>query len=245
MQGNAATDAGNDIAYAKAATNVEREQRFRAIYVFEAPVRLWHWVHAFSIVVLAVTGYLIAHPLVSSSGEASDRFLMGDLRMIHFIAGYVFTIGFLVRIYWGIVGNKYSRELLYLPVWRRDWWRDLIHETKYYLFILRHPSPSVAHNPLAQIAMWFFNVVLAIFIILTGFALYSEGLGMDSWADTWFGWVFPLLGGSQNVRSLHILSMWLIIVFAIIHVYMAIRADIMSSQSSVSTIISGWRTYKK
>lgn len=216
----------------------------RAVYVFEAPVRIWHWVHALSIVVLAVTGYLIANPLPSVGGEASNSFLMGNLRMIHFIAGYVFAIGFVVRIYWGLVGNRYSRELLYLPVWRRDWWRDLFDEMKYYSFLRREAPPVVAHNALAQAAMWFFNIILGLFMILTGFALYGEGLGLGSWADRLFGWVIPLLGGSQSVRMLHILGMWLFITFAIIHIYMAIRADIMSRQSSISAIVSGWRLYR-
>jgi len=40
----------------------------KAVYVFEAPVRLWHWLHTFSFLALAVTGYLhdrthIAMPL--------------------------------------------------------------------------------------------------------------------------------------------------------------------------------------
>ena len=125
----------------------------KAVYVFEAPVRIWHWVHALSIVVLAVTGYLIANPLPSVGGEASDSFLMGNLRLIHFIAGYVFTIGFVVRIYWGFVGNRWSRELLYLPVWRGQWWRDLFEEIKYYLFLRREPTNHVAHNALAQAAI--------------------------------------------------------------------------------------------
>jgi Ni/Fe-hydrogenase 1 B-type cytochrome subunit len=225
-----------------AAESVRHERK--AIYVFEAPVRIWHWVHALSIVVLSVTGYLIANPLPSVGGEASEHFLMGNLRLIHFVAGYVFAIGFIVRIYWGFVGNKYSRELLYLPVWRGSWWRDLIEEIRYYLFLRREAPHSDAHNALAQSAMWVFNTLLGLFMIITGFALYGEGLGQGSWADTWFGWAIPLLGGSQEVRMLHILGMWLFIVFAIIHIYMAIRADIMSKQSSVSTIISGWRTYR-
>lgn len=216
----------------------------KAIYVFEAPVRIWHWTHALSIVVLCATGYLIANPLPSIGGEASEHFLMGNLRMIHFIAGYVFGIGFAVRLYWGIVGNKYSRELLYLPVWRKAWWKDLWGELLYYSFIRREAPESVAHNALAQSAMWFFNTLLGLFLIFTGFAMYSEGLGLGSWADTWFGWVIPLMGGSLSVRMWHLFSMWLIIVFAIIHIYMAIRADIMGRQSSVSTIISGWRTYR-
>ena len=216
----------------------------KALYVFEAPVRIWHWLHAISIVVLAATGYLIANPLPSIGGEASQHFLMGNLRMIHFIAGYVFGIGFLVRIYWGFVGNKYSRELFYLPVWRKAWWKDLWGEILFYGFIRREAPPSVAHNALAQAAIWFFNTILGLFLIFTGFALYSEGLGLGSWADSMFGWVIPLMGGSQSVRMWHLLGMWLIIFFAIIHIYMAVRADIMGRQTSVSAIISGWRTYR-
>ena len=43
-------------------------------YVFEAPVRIWHWLHALSIVVLAVTGYLIANPLPYSKVTLILRF---------------------------------------------------------------------------------------------------------------------------------------------------------------------------
>lgn len=216
----------------------------RALYVFEAPVRIWHWLHALSIVVLAGTGYLIANPLPSIGGEATEHFLMGNLRLIHFIAGYVFAIGFAVRIYWAFVGNKYARELFYLPIWRGAWWRDLWLEVKYYLFLSRQAPRIPAHNPLAQTVMWLFNTVLGLFLIFTGFALYGEGLGLGSWADTWFGWVIPLMDGSQNVRMWHLFGMWLILAFAIIHTYMAIRADIMGPQSSVSAMISGWRLYK-
>ena len=216
----------------------------KALYVFEAPVRIWHWLHAISIAVLAVTGYLIANPLPSIGGEASEHFLMGNLRFIHFVAGYVFAIGFAVRLYWAFVGNKYSRELFYLPVWRADWWRGVWTEIKYYLFLRREQPLFPAHNPLEQAAMWLFNAVLGLFLIVTGFALYSEGLGLGSWADTWFGWAIPLMGGSQNVRMWHLFGMWLIVAFAIVHIYMVVRADIMGSQSSVSAIISGWRTYK-
>ena len=55
--------------------------------------------------------------LPTIGGEASDHFLMGNMRMIHFIAGYVFAIAFAVRVYWAIVGNHYARELFILPVW--------------------------------------------------------------------------------------------------------------------------------
>lgn len=213
-------------------------------YVFEAPVRVWHWTHALSIAVLAVTGYLIANPLPAVNGEASHHFIMGDMRMIHFIAAYVFSIGFAVRIYWAVVGNEYSRELFIVPLWKAQWWHELWYEIKFYLFMTREQHKIPGHNALAQAAMWIFNVALGIFMVLTGFALYAEGLGLGSWADVTFGWVMPLFGGPQNVRMLHLLGMWLFVVFALLHIYMAIRADIIGRQSSVSAIIGGWRTYK-
>ena len=225
-----------------AASNVEASNSAKPVYVFELPVRVWHITHALSIVVLAVTGYLIVHPLSSVGGEASEHFLMGNLRMIHLIAAYVFSIGFVVRIYWAIVGNQYSRELFILPLWSGKWWRDLIEEVKYYLFLRKDPPPALGHNALAQTAMWLFNVLLGIFMIITGFALHGEALGYGSWADSWFGWALPLLGGSQSTRMWHLLGMWVFIMFSIIHIYMAWRAEFMGPQSSVKTIINGWRT---
>ena len=34
------------------------------------------------------------------------------------------------------------------------------------------------------------------------------------------------------------------LVFVVIHIYMAIRADIMDRGSSISTMIGGWRMFK-
>lgn len=218
--------------------------RQEAVYVFEAPVRTWHWVHTFSFMTLAVTGYLIGHPLPSPIGEASDHFLMGNLRLIHFIAAYFFAIGFAVRIYWAFVGNEYSREMFYLPVWKGEWWRGLVHQVKFYTFLTRKRHRTMGHNPLAQGAMFFMNTLGTLFMIGTGFALYSQGLGTGSWADRMFGWIIPLLGGGQAVRNWHLMVMWIMIVFVIFHIYMSVRADIIGRKSSVSAIISGWRLFR-
>ncbi|MGD8746029.1 MAG: cytochrome b/b6 domain-containing protein, partial [Gammaproteobacteria bacterium] len=56
--------------------------------------------------------------------------------------------------------------------------------------------------------------------------------------------VIPALGGSMETKMWHLLSMWLMLVFVVIHIYMAIRADIMDRESSVSTIFGGWRMFK-
>ncbi len=216
----------------------------RAEYVFEAPVRLWHWVHTFSFLTLAVTGYLIAHPLPSPIGEPSSHFLMGNIRMIHFISAYVMAVGFAVRIYWAFVGNKHSREIFMLPIWRGRWWRGLLHEVKFYLFLVPREDKRLGHNPLAQTAMFFFNTLMTFFMIITGFALYGQGLGQGSWADRMFGWIIPMLGDGEGTRNWHQFGMWLMLMFIIVHIYMAVRADMVGKRSSVSVIIGGWRMFR-
>ncbi|MES9955066.1 MAG: Ni/Fe-hydrogenase, b-type cytochrome subunit [Candidatus Thiodiazotropha sp. 6PLUC2] len=215
-----------------------------AVYVYEAPVRLWHWVNALAILVLAVTGYFIANPLPTMPGEASDHFLMGYMRFAHFAAAYIFTVGFVGRIYWAFVGNEHSRELFHLPFYRLSFWKELMHEIRWYSFLEKEPKKYEGHNPLAHITMIVIITVGGIAMVLTGFSLYAEQTGLGSWQDQLFGWLIPLVGQSQDVRMWHHWGMWVIVVFVIIHVYVAIREDIVSRQSLISTMISGWRMFK-
>lgn len=214
------------------------------VYVYEAPVRLWHWVNVLAILTLCVTGYLIGSPLPSVTGEASDHYMMGYIRFAHFAAAYVFAIGFVGRIYWALVGNHHARQIFYLPVWSGRWWSEVWHEIRWYAFIARKPKKYIGHNPLAQVFMVLMFTLMSIFMICTGGALYSEGAGHDSWVYALFGWVFSIWPNSQDVHTWHHLGMWVIITFVIMHVYAAIREDIMSRQSMVSTMISGERMFK-
>lgn len=216
-----------------------------AIYVYEGPVRLWHWLNALAIMTLALTGYFIGSPLPTLPGEASDHFLMGYIRFAHFAAGYILIAGFVLRIYWAYAGNEHARQIFIPPFHSSKWWGEVWHEIKWYAFLAREPKKYVGHNPLATLAMHLMFVWGVVFMILTGLALYGEGAGMDSWQYQWFSsWVIPLFGNSQWVHTYHHLGLWLFVVFMMVHIYAALREDIMSRQSILSTMISGWRTFK-
>ena len=214
------------------------------VYVFEVPVRIWHWVHALALTALIITGFLIANPLPSMSGEASDSFLMGNIRLVHFCSAMVFAVGLFVRIYWAFVGNRYARTLVVPPIWLKEFWTRAWHELLMYNFLTRKVAKYRGHNPLALIFMWLFNIVLGLFMVCTGFALYSQGTGAGSWADRLFGWVFVIEPSSQAVRMWHLMGMWLMLTFIIVHIYMVIRADIMSRQNGISVMIDGIRRFK-
>ena len=96
----------------------KRRSPRRTVYVYEAPVRIWHWVNALCMVMLFVTGYLIASPPASVTGEASAHFQMGYIRFAHFAAGQILAVFFLLRIYWAFVGNAHARQIFYVPFWR-------------------------------------------------------------------------------------------------------------------------------
>ena len=219
-------------------------KQVRSIYVYEAPVRLWHWINALCMVVLAVTGYFIGKPLPTVPGEAAENFVMGYIRFAHFAAAYIFAVGLLGRIYWAFVGNHHAKQIFRLPITNPQWWSEVFFELRWYLFLEKTPKKYVGHNPMAQLMMFFFFTILAVGMVFTGFALYSEGAGLGSWQDVLFGWVIPALGGSMQVHNLHRLGMWIMMTFALIHIYAAIREDIMSRQSLISTMISGWRMFK-
>lgn len=216
-----------------------------AVYVYELPVRLWHSLNALAILVLAITGYLIASPLASVGGEASDHYLMGYIRFAHFAAAYLLTIGLLFRVYWAYAGNAYARQLFLPPLFSKNFWVGVWHELLWYSFIDKQPRKYLGHNPLALLVMHFVLVWGTLFMAVTGFALYGEGEGQGSWQHALFSsWVIPLFGQSQNVHSWHHLMMWVIVCFIIVHVYVAVREDKLSRQSMLKTITTGWRTFK-
>ncbi len=216
----------------------------RTVYVYQAPVRVWHWLNALCMVTLFVTGYLIASPPESVTGEAYDHFQMGYIRFAHFAAGQSMAALFLLRIYWAFVGNAHASQIFYVPVWRAAFWRGVLHEIRWYAFLEKYPKQYVGHNPLANLMMFGVFTLGTLFMIVTGFALYSEGAGRESWQYKIFGWVFSLFPNSQDVHTLHHLGMWALVTFTFLHIYAAVREDIMSRQSMISSMISGERQFR-
>lgn len=222
----------------------EKAVERQSVYVYEAPVRLWHWINAFAILTLALTGYFIGSPLPSMPGEASSHFLMGYIRFTHFAAGQILAVALILRVYWVFVGNVHARQIFYVPFWSGRFWKEWLHEVRWYTFLARQPKKYVGHNPLAQFTMFLMFTLPLFFMVITGFALYSEGEGIDSWQHRLFGWVFSIWPNSQDVHTYHHLGMWVILVFVMVHIYVAVREDIMSRQSIISSMISGERMFK-
>lgn len=216
------------------------EGKYKWVYLWGWPIRAMHWIAVAAIAVLAVTGLYIGKPyFVVGSGEASSHFLMGWMRFLHFTAAATLVMTGIVRLYWLFAGNKFERWIALFPVRPRDW-VHMFQQVKFYLMIKPEKAPRyLGHNPLQQLSYTGLYVV-AMIMVLTGFALY----GQSNPAGLWYSlteWYVPLLGGIQIVRFLHHVCTWVFLIFLPIHVYLALRADVMEHGGTVSSIVSGGR----
>ncbi len=212
---------------------------YRWVYLWEWPIRAMHWAAALSIVVLVVTGFYIGKPYFITHGEASAHYLMGWMRFLHFAAAGVFVATAIVRVYWLFAGNQFERWKALFPVRKQDW-VNLLKQVKFYLMIQPEKAPHyLGHNPLQQFS-YTGMYTIAVAQVVTGFAMYGQSRPGGLWY-TLFGWVVPFLGGIQVVHFVHHVLTWAFLIFIPIHIYLALRADLLERTGTISSIISGGR----
>lgn len=210
------------------------------VYVWEFPVRLYHWINAFCITVLIGTGLLIGHPLgLHLAPEASLTYWFGWVRFLHFATAFLFFFNFIFRLYWGLVGNEYSRWFNYIPI-RKAQWKQIWAVIKSDVLLLKYDelSKPIGHNALASFT-YFLSFLAFLLQCFTGFGMYAAM--SQSWLAGIFAWVPSLLGGDMMTRQIHHITMWFFILFTMVHIYLVIYHDYIERKGTVSSIIGGWK----
>ena len=65
--------------------NGDRPVEYRRVYVWELPVRAYHWINAIALTALIITGYLIGAPQrIFYASEAYQMYWFGWVRFLHF-----------------------------------------------------------------------------------------------------------------------------------------------------------------
>jgi len=223
--------------------SISASHDYARVYVWEQPVRWFHWINAVTIIVLGATGWLIANPpAFMSEGEASFNYWFGEVRFIHFAAAYVFTANFAFRLYWSFVGNKYAKWRNFFPLKRQQLRQigdvlkvDILQSTQ-------KPVHTLGHNSMAYFT-YAGTGLLTVFQIVSGFALYAPM--SESWFPALFTWVVPLFGSEFSLRIFHYAVMWAFTVFTIIHVYLVFYHDYVEGHGVLSSMVGGWKFMEK
>ena len=215
---------------------------YRRVYVWELPVRVFHWINAIGIFLLFFTGLLIGNPLrVFTTNEPFEQYWFGWVRFIHFATAYIVLFTFLFRVYWGFVGNKYARWTSYIPV-KKEHFNDLLETIRVDILQLQEKGRiSVGHNYLAS--MTYLGLFLIfIFQVVSGFGLYASM--SESFIPKLFTWIVPLMGSDAAVRQWHHILMWPFAIFTVIHVYLCFYHDYVEGRGDLSSMLGGWKFEK-
>ena len=214
----------------KSVKDVKRKE----YYIISPFLRIFHWIMVVMILTLFGTGLLITKPMLVSSTEPNFTMLSMDLiRDIHFIAAFIFCASFILRIY-GFIINKGDR--LFPRFWEGHFYSETVEVALHYMLLKPHHAPFL-RNPLAR-ASYAGLYVMVLIEIITGFAMYLMA-NPSSFFGTLFGWTNVLVGSEMMAHYIHHYVAWLIIVFAIGHFYMVLRAEFMEGESEVSSMFSG------
>jgi len=214
----------------------ETIQEFARRYVWQPVVRWYHWINVLCMLVLAVTGLYIGNPFVTAEGVPFP-YVMGWMRFAHYVAATVLALILIVRFYWAFVGNRYARWGGVLPLNKvrgRDVWRQF----KYYVFLSSDRPPYVGHNPVAGLSY----ILLWLLVLIQGFTGLALNAAADPGGFWWFffGWTYALVS-PQWMRLVHHWVMWFIIIFSMVHLYMAILADVEERDGAMTSMVSGFK----
>lgn len=204
-------------------------------YVWELPVRLTHWVNVLSVLAFIATGLYIGNPYVHA--YSSSQYVMGWFRFIHFSVAYLFVCSLVVRLYWSFAGNRYACWKVWFPFSGQQA-KDFATSVKFYTFVGKQPPYAAGHTASAGLA-YFVVFCLFTFQVITGFALYSMS-HVTPVATILGGWLLMSMDG-QTIRLYHHLVTYLIIAFALVHLYVSVWLDGVEKNGLMGSIFGGYK----
>jgi Ni/Fe-hydrogenase 1 B-type cytochrome subunit len=173
-----------------------------------------HWINLVCILAFILSGLYIHYPFMPG--------LMNVMRGMHFVAIWVVLINLVVRIVAAFfvkdVVDPYTGEVktdiyTFLPqkTNRHQFWPWV----KYYLFMKKEAPISAKYGVLQKLA-YDLVPVLILAAAFTGFSIYPPMMAV--WP---FSWAYQAVGGPMNMRVIHYFVMWIIVIFTLVHAYLA------------------------
>jgi thiosulfate reductase cytochrome b subunit len=204
-----------------------------------AVVRVTHWVVAFAVLALLVSGLeiVVSHPRFywGDEGNVNTPALFqlpipasraavqtgygyvlpdqnGWSRSLHFQAAWAMVLAGLLYGIHGVVSGHFQRNLLPSAA------SSLVGSIAAHLGFAR-PGPDEAwsYNPLQRLAY------VGVIFVLTPLMIWT-GLAMSPAVVSAFPGAMSVFGGHQSARTLHFLATIALTAFTVIHVVMVIRA---------------------
>ncbi|MFW2331490.1 MAG: Ni/Fe-hydrogenase, b-type cytochrome subunit [Nitrospinota bacterium] len=201
-----------------------------------------HWILAISVLMLGITGFMIANPPSNFNyTEAYQTYIMGKTRLIHFSFAGLALASVIIRFYLAFTSLCSKDIMQFLPT-PSNVIGSMKLVQKY--IVLKEPEDHYRFvNPLGGIGV--FSIATALLIMtVTGMLLYLPGADHTIWGNFW-NHSETFLGSQQQVRLIHHMTMYLLGLFVVIHVYMQFWKNTNYLDSDMSSIIGGYKLFRK
>jgi len=203
--------------------------------VWDAPLRVLHWVNMLLILSLA----LLMLGNLGMEYLGIDDEIRDQVAKLHATVGYVLVFTLSLRLLWGFLGNKYSSWCDIIP-YKKEQRAAIAHNIKWYLGGFRgHAAKVVGHDPLASL----FYIALFLVLIsqsLTGlllagteFHMFPGTIVTGSLADH----AAESLAGA--IEEVHEFGFWFIVFFLCAHLGGLVVHELTEKTGLFSSMIHG------
>jgi Ni/Fe-hydrogenase 1 B-type cytochrome subunit len=205
-----------------------------ALYVWQYPMRLFHWGMVISLAVLSFTGYYIHNPFIV--GQVNP-FLMGEFRFVHEVFGMILIALFILRVYLYFTGNRWVRWRQYVPLTKAQF-QEMVNVAKFYMFINPEPVSKIGHNAMA--ACSYIGLMFLLFVeIVTGLVFFNV-LRHSPILTFFVGWI-PHFISLPTMRLIHFLLMYVFIAFGVFHVHLCMLISREEKRGLMDSIFIGYK----
>lgn len=198
----------------------------KKINLHPLPLRIWHWVNAFLVIFLIVTGIQLRMPGVASLPPQSSALLW------HRYAGWAMAASWVFWLIYGLVGRHLRRHYRFRS---RDF-RGVFRQAKFYLVSIFkgeenpfRPSPDEKFNPLQKLAYGSIMGLFAPLLVITGL-LFSD---IPVFRKTILLW-----NAAGTINAIHVLAAYVFVLYLVFHLYMATLGRTLSSH--IKAMIVGY-----
>jgi Ni/Fe-hydrogenase 1 B-type cytochrome subunit len=239
------------------------KSRYKNVKRMTGAMRTIHWVNAISMVVAIITGLYIAEPYYQTliAEPAVDKYVMAWNRWGHFIVAIIFDVTSIIVAYLFFFSRfeKPILKLLPTPKNIKEFFAVLIN----LLTFNRSKSFDSSHSDSFNTVYFTIFHLLLGWMLFTGLQLYVHGLesGMSSIGSWWpallhavTDWTIPvssqLVGAGptpsiMDVRITHHITMWLIVVWVVFHIYYEVWRTIFWQEGDIAIAFGGNKFVKE
>jgi len=226
-------------------------------------MRLIHWINVVSMITAVITGLYIAHPYYQTfmADGAVDKYVMAWNRWGHFIVAIIFDVTSIIVSYLFFFSRFEKHYKKVLPTKKNiiEFWEVFLN----LVTLNRRKNFDSSHNDSFNAVYFIIFHALLAWMLFTGLQMYVHGLASgESSIGAWWPWMLHLItdwtvpfsawvvgsatetASIMDVRILHHLSMWVIIIWVMFHIYYQVWRTIFWQEGDIAIVVGGSKFMK-